>query len=212
VDWATPVGSLIYAAWDGVVEVARADTTGYGRHIRIRHSHGLTIYGHMRRNDVKVGDVIKAKQVIGLSGGATSDPYSGMSTGPHLHFEYRLDIPVVPLVPGSYVYNAIDPLPLLVSHEEEPVLFQAKCIVTALNVRTGPGTGYSVIGSIRMGDAVNVLEERDGWFRIGVGRWCSGYSAYMERIAPPPPPDPDPLPVPLTLEERVARLEKAVFG
>ena len=211
VDWAIPVGNPIYAAWDGTVEVARADTAGYGRHVRIRHSHGLTIYGHMSRNDVKVGDKVSAKQVIGLSGGAKDDPYGGMTTGPHLHFEYRLEYPPTPLVPGSYVYNAIDVYPLLIPHVVEDVLFRAKCVTAALNVRSGPGTGYPRIGGLLRGDIVNVHEVRDNWFRIGVGRWVSGVPAYMERIEiVPPVPDPDP--EPLTLEERVARLEKAVFG
>ena len=40
-------GHPIYAAADGIVEVSRDDKTGYGRHIRIRHSHGVTIYGHL---------------------------------------------------------------------------------------------------------------------------------------------------------------------
>jgi murein DD-endopeptidase MepM/ murein hydrolase activator NlpD len=64
IDFAIPVGNPIYCAWDGVVEVARADTAGYGRHIRIRHSHGLTIYGHMSRNDVKVGDKVSEGQTV----------------------------------------------------------------------------------------------------------------------------------------------------
>ena len=114
-------GHPIYAAADGVVEVSRNDTNGYGRHIRIRHSHGVTIYGHLSRRDVAVGDEVKAKQIIGLSGGDPNDPYAGFSTGPHLHFEYRWDIPA-PQVPGGYVYNAVDPLPLLVNHDDsEPI-------------------------------------------------------------------------------------------
>lgn len=205
VDWAIPVGNPIYAAWDGVVEVAREDKTGYGRHVRIKHSHGLTIYGHMYRVDVQVGDRVSAKQVIGLSGGAVDDPYAGMSTGPHLHFEYRLDVPVEQPGPGNYVYNAIDPLPLLVEHEEVEVLYQVKVITGALNVRTGPGVSYPTAGPpMPKGTVVNVYEERAGWLRIGTGRWCSGHSMYVERITPPEPPA-------MTLEERVERLEKAVF-
>ena len=117
VDFGLPVGNPIYAAADGVVEQAVAQTFGYGRHVRIRHSYGLTIYGHLSRMNVKVGDRVKAMQVIGLSGGDRSDPYAGMSTGPHLHFEYRHEHPIVPLVPGSHVYHAVDPWPLLVRHD-----------------------------------------------------------------------------------------------
>lgn len=197
VDWGIPVGNPIYCAWDGTVEVARADTNGYGRHVRIRHSHGLTIYGHLSRIDVKVGDKVKAKQIVGLSGGATSDPYSGFSSGPHLHFEYRLDIPVVPLVPGSYAYNAVDVMPLLVLHEEEKVLFRAKCITPALNVRSGPDMSHGIVGRLVAGNEVSVYEVHpsNGWFRIGVGRWCSGHTLYMERLPDPVIPDPPQNPV-----------------
>jgi hypothetical protein len=87
--------------------------------------------------------------------------------------------------------------------EDDEVLYQVKVIVTALNVRTGPGVSYPTAGPpMPKGTVVNVYEERAGWLRIGTGRWCSGHSAYVERITPP---------APLTLEERVERLEKAVF-
>jgi uncharacterized protein YvpB len=85
-------------------------------------------------------------------------------------------------------------------------LFKARVICTALNVRKGPSTAFEIVDLLLKDEVVNVYEEQDNWFRIGEGRWCSGYPAYMERIeiAPPPPV--------LTLEERVARLEKEVFG
>ena len=211
VDFAIPVGNPIYAAADGVVIVSRAETTGYGRHIRIRHSHGVTIYGHMSRNDVRVGDVVKGKQIIGLSGGATSDPYSGMSTGPHLHFEYRWD-KQAPQVPGSYLYNAVDPMPLLVSHDDADTLFRARCIVDGLRVRILPSTGSNsnIIGHLVRGQVVNVVEvSENNWFRIGVGRWVSGSPTYMEKLDEPiPPTPPEPEPPILTLEQRVERIEQ----
>ena len=198
------VGHPIYAAADGIVEVSRDDTNGYGRHIRIRHSHGITIYGHLSRRDVFVGNTVVAKQLIGLSGGATDDPYAGFSTGPHLHFEYRWDIPA-PQVPGGYVYNAVDPLPLIIEHEqgEEEMLYQVKVICTALNVRAGVGTGYKILYTVKNGDILDVFEESNGWLRVGVGAWCSGYSGYVEKINVAPPIEP---PVDPTLEEKVNAL------
>ena len=197
VDWGIPVGNPIYAAADGVVIVSRAERTGYGRHIRIQHSHGITIYGHMSRNDVSVGDRVKAKQIIGLSGGAVTDPYSGMSTGPHLHFEYRLDKPVVPPVPGSHRYNAIDPMPLLKSHETEDALFQAKCIVGSLRIRTRPSTDQNslIVGGLTNGQIVNVFEiSSNGWYRIGFDRWVSGSSQHMKPLDVELPEDkPEPI-------------------
>ena len=100
--------------------------------------------------------------------------------------------------------------------EEETVLFRARCITTALNVRSGPGAGYEKVGLLRMGDEVDVYEVSDNnWYRLGAGLWCSGYEKYMERLPEPEPepePEPDPEQPELTLEERVERLEKAVFG
>ena len=114
IDWACMVGTEIYAMQDGVV--IRADAVdgkvGYGRHVRIQHPQGISIYGHLSALRCSVGDQVKAGQLIGLSGGAVTDPASGNSTGPHLHAEYRLTEVPNP-VPGGYVYNAINILPLL---------------------------------------------------------------------------------------------------
>ena len=58
----------------------------YGRMIEIDHGNGLsTRYGHLSEINVKVGDLIKIGQVIGAVGS------TGRSTGPHLHYETRVD-------------------------------------------------------------------------------------------------------------------------
>lgn len=179
-------GHPIYAAADGVVEVSRDDKTGYGRHIRIRHSHGVTIYGHLSRRNVQVGDAVKAKQIIGLNGGLPSDPYAGYSTGAHLHFEYRLDIPA-PQVPGGYVYNAIDTLPITVDHEEwsegETMLYKVKVVCNALNVRSGVGTKFPVLRTVKQGTIFNVFAENNGWLKVGTDEWICGNPAYVEKFA-----------------------------
>ncbi len=89
IDFAAVTGTPVGAADDGTVIEAKEERTGYGRHVHIEHSHGVTIYGHLSAMLVRVGDVVKARTVIGKSGGDPSDPFSGNSTGPHLHFEYR---------------------------------------------------------------------------------------------------------------------------
>ncbi|GIV40369.1 MAG: hypothetical protein KatS3mg033_2169 [Thermonema sp.] len=82
-DLALRVGDPIYATFDGIVRIARYDR-GYGYHVVLRHYNGLeTLYGHMSKILCKVGQEVKAGDVIGL-GGST-----GRSTGPHLHFEFR---------------------------------------------------------------------------------------------------------------------------
>ncbi len=84
IDIALDTGDKIYAAFDGVVRMAKYNG-GYGNCVVIRHYNNLeTLYGHLSKINVKVGEKVKAGDVIGL-GGST-----GHSTGPHLHFECRL--------------------------------------------------------------------------------------------------------------------------
>jgi murein DD-endopeptidase MepM/ murein hydrolase activator NlpD len=73
---ATANGKVVSAGWAG----------GYGRMVEIDHGNGLsTRYGHLSEIGVKVGDAIKIGQVIGAVGS------TGRSTGPHLHYETRID-------------------------------------------------------------------------------------------------------------------------
>jgi murein DD-endopeptidase MepM/ murein hydrolase activator NlpD len=73
---ATANGKVASAGWAG----------GYGRMVEIDHGNGLsTRYGHLSEIGVKVGDQIKIGQVIGAVGS------TGRSTGPHLHYETRID-------------------------------------------------------------------------------------------------------------------------
>lgn len=85
VDLAVPVGTEVYAAADGVV-VQSGWNGGYGICIDIDHGNGVvTRYGHMSQSDVAVGQNIEQGQHIGLSGN------TGNSTGPHVHFEIRIE-------------------------------------------------------------------------------------------------------------------------
>jgi murein DD-endopeptidase MepM/ murein hydrolase activator NlpD len=73
---ATANGKVASAGWAG----------GYGRMVEVDHGNGLsTRYGHLSEIGVKVGDAIKIGQVIGAVGS------TGRSTGPHLHYETRID-------------------------------------------------------------------------------------------------------------------------
>jgi murein DD-endopeptidase MepM/ murein hydrolase activator NlpD len=73
---ATANGKVVSAGWAG----------GYGRMVEIDHGNGLsTRYGHLSEIGVKVGEAIKIGQVIGEVGS------TGRSTGPHLHYETRID-------------------------------------------------------------------------------------------------------------------------
>ncbi len=97
-DLAGPRGTPIVAAADGVVAVAEVSTVGYGDHIILAHADGLlTLYGHLDVMLVQPGQIVKAGQVIGLMGS------TGNSTGPHCHFEVRINGQPVdprPFLPG----------------------------------------------------------------------------------------------------------------
>lgn len=81
VDLKTKPNDEIHAAFDGVV-TRSATHFGYGLCIVIKHDNGLeTLYSHQSKNLVKVGDKVKAGQVIGLTG------RTGRATTEHLHFE-----------------------------------------------------------------------------------------------------------------------------
>ncbi len=93
VDWAAPTGTPIVSAMDGTVEYA-GPGGGYGNVIYIDHGSGQqTRYAHMSKYGAfKKGDRVKAGDVIGYVG------TTGRSTGPHLHFELRVNgTPVDPL-------------------------------------------------------------------------------------------------------------------
>ncbi len=92
VDFGAPYGSPIYAASDGVVAYA-AHKGGYGNFVQVNHGGGLaTGYGHMSRFAIALGQRVRQGQIIGYVGS------SGLSTGPHLHYElYQNGHPINPL-------------------------------------------------------------------------------------------------------------------
>lgn len=87
------MGDTIVAAFDGVVRYAQYNRGGFGYLVIVRHYNGLeTYYAHLSRLKVKINQVVKAGEIVGL-GGST-----GRSRGPHLHFEIRYkDVPIDPL-------------------------------------------------------------------------------------------------------------------
>lgn len=85
VDLAGPTGTPIVAPAEGVVVFAGRQT-GYGNLIKIRHEFGIeTRYGHLSRIRVKVGQKVSRGELIGDMGN------TGRSTGPHLHYEVRVN-------------------------------------------------------------------------------------------------------------------------
>ncbi len=82
-DIANNPGTAIYATADGTAITTDYETT-YGKRIVIDHGHGYhTLYAHLYSYQVREGDHVTKGQIIGLMGS------SGLSTGPHLHYEVR---------------------------------------------------------------------------------------------------------------------------
>ena len=82
IDFSAPRGTEIYATGDAVVKEVTKKKGGYGFHIVLDHGYEYeTLYAHMSRFKVKVGDKVKRGDVIGYVGS------TGTSTAPHLHYE-----------------------------------------------------------------------------------------------------------------------------
>ncbi|WP_027168475.1 M23 family metallopeptidase [Mesorhizobium sp. WSM3224] len=119
VDWAAPVGTPIVAAFDGEISF-QGDGGSYGNLVKIAHANGReTRYAHMQKFAIAsgVGAKVKAGDVIGYIG------TTGLSTGPHLHFELYLN------------GEAIDPLGTVTS------------VATAVSVSSG-GPGDSAVETL----------------------------------------------------------------
>jgi murein DD-endopeptidase MepM/ murein hydrolase activator NlpD len=98
VDIATQYGDAVRAAGDGIV-VEAGDRSGYGRVVVVDHGRGVTTwYGHLSSFNVIVGEQIRRGDTIGNVG------VSGRSTGPHVHYEVRIN--GAPVNPMRYLHQA----------------------------------------------------------------------------------------------------------
>jgi murein DD-endopeptidase MepM/ murein hydrolase activator NlpD len=96
IDISAPSGTVVRATGDGLVDSAAAVPGGYGREIVLDHGHGVrTVYGHLLSINVMAGQHVVAGQVIGYVG------RTGRSTGPHLHYEVRINN--TPVNPHKYL-------------------------------------------------------------------------------------------------------------
>lgn len=107
IDYAAPTATPILAAASGVISQSALDLTGYGIYLKIDHPGGFaTLYAHLSRPAVKIGQRVKQGQVIAFSDN------TGNSTGPHLHFELRKN------------NTPIDPTPFLSFTPPSPLVGQ----------------------------------------------------------------------------------------
>jgi len=112
VDYAAPTGTAVRSVGDGVVEFAGVQN-GFGNVVMVKHhNNNLTVYAHLSRIAVRGGQSISQGQNVGAVG------QTGWATGPHLHFEFRVN--------GAHR----DPLTIARQSESVPVAAAAR---TAFN-------------------------------------------------------------------------------
>src|SRR5512140_2722378 len=189
IDLGCATGTAIYACWEG--EIVKADyDTGYGRHVRILHPNGnLSLYAHMTKIEVPVGTRVTEVQYLGISGGGLDDAQRGQSTGPHLHFEVRLN-------PFLATTN-VDPVAWVKSQEEvvpELPPLTGKVEVTAdpwVRIRFQPGLKERVVGQMNLGEILQVApgveplkQEGIEWVPIlfWVARSQKGSGEYLKQV------------------------------
>jgi murein DD-endopeptidase MepM/ murein hydrolase activator NlpD len=108
VDYAAPTGTPVRSIGVGVVESA-GNLGGYGKAVVVKHNNGhSTVYAHLSQMSVRRGQSVTQGQTIGKVGA------TGLATGPHLHFEFRVN--------GKHQ----DPLVMAQKSESVPVSAQAR--------------------------------------------------------------------------------------
>jgi murein DD-endopeptidase MepM/ murein hydrolase activator NlpD len=114
VDYGAPTGTPVRSVGDGVVEYAGTQG-GYGNVVFVNHGkQHTTVYAHLSRIDVRKGQSVSQSQNLGAVGA------TGWATGPHLHFEFRVN--------GEHR----DPLTLAQQSEAVPVAASAKPVFTKM--------------------------------------------------------------------------------
>lgn len=102
VDFALPTGSPVIAAADGTIKQVNASKRGFGNVIIIDHGNGYeTLYAHLEKMEVRRGAKVTRGQKIGTIGS------TGMSMGPHLHYEVHFQ--GQPVDPLNYFYQELGP-------------------------------------------------------------------------------------------------------
>lgn len=100
-DFAVNIGTPVFSPADGVVEIVRASKVGSGNYLRIIHDFGFsTAYLHLDKFAVRQGQFVKKNDLIAYSGN------TGISSGPHLHYEIR------------FIGRALNPKPFIDWNEE----------------------------------------------------------------------------------------------
>ncbi len=137
------IGDSVRSVFDGIVRIRKSDPSGYGLYVVVRHKNGLeTLYGHLSKQIVEVGDEIKAGHVVGLGGN------TGRSSGPHLHFETR------------YMGTALNPSDVYDFTQNS--LISERLTITPANFSYLKDTKKVVYHRVRSGDTLSGISRRYG--------------------------------------------------
>ncbi|MFR9775168.1 peptidoglycan DD-metalloendopeptidase family protein [Micromonospora sp. MS34] len=194
------LGDPVVASAPGTVDVVtNLGSTSYGKYVRINHGNGYTTYyAHLNGFNVSVGQTVGYGKVIGYVGS------TGNSTGPHLHYEQRLngsDIQVrfngsLALYWGTKTYTSDNGCSG--TNTAEGTVNTTSGV--SLTIRSGPGTNYTAVGSVADGAKVTIYCQTSGttvtgtygtssiWDRIGTGWYVSdayvytGYDGYIPGV------------------------------
>jgi murein DD-endopeptidase MepM/ murein hydrolase activator NlpD len=97
-DFTAPSGTDVYVTGDGTVAAVISSKRGLGNHIIINHGFGYSsVYAHLDRFNVRVGQKVRRGDVIGFVGS------TGLSLAPHLHYEIKLN--GINVDPVNYYFN-----------------------------------------------------------------------------------------------------------
>jgi murein DD-endopeptidase MepM/ murein hydrolase activator NlpD len=126
IDFGAAVGSLVRAAADGKIEIA-GPVSGFGNHVRIQHAGFETSYSHLSEIPEAIHPGVEVRQgdIIALSGN------TGLSTGPHLHFEFYLN------------RDAVDPLPHLGSEIQTAAASLKGPVIATVAAASPPPAGVT---------------------------------------------------------------------
>jgi hypothetical protein len=191
------LGDPVVASAPGtVLTVRNLGDTSYGRYVVVDHGGGYTsYYAHLSSFSATVGEHVSYGEVIGYVGS------SGNSTGPHLHYEQRSSGTVIKVRFNgtlAYYWGTRN-----YTSDNGCSSGYAATVNTAgspLTVRSGPGTGYTAVGSVEDGETVWISCQTPGttvtgtygtssiWDRIGTGRYVAdayvytGYDGYVPEV------------------------------
>jgi murein DD-endopeptidase MepM/ murein hydrolase activator NlpD len=133
VDYAAPTGTAVRSVGDGVVEFAGVQN-GFGNVVILKHrNNNSTVYAHLSRIQVRKGESVSQGQHIGAVGS------TGWATGPHLHFEFRV--------------NGIHHDPLTIAKESESIPVSAAAKSEFSRIATSNRIALSAAASLQQGTA-----------------------------------------------------------